>query len=85
MNPDPTRYIFHELFSPSHTDHVANLEQALFVTQRELDQYKETQRLYNELIFCVQRKFENETRHQTALSYIFDSETHVGGTADAQP
>ena len=85
MNPtNRTRYIFPELYSPSHTDHVANLEQALFVSQRELAQYKETQRLYNEIIFAVACKFENETRHQTELRDIFDSETHVGGTADAK-
>ena len=29
---------------------------------------------YNELIMAVQRKFTNETRHQTALRYINEAE-----------
>jgi hypothetical protein len=30
--------------------------------------------LYNELLFAVERKFPNETRHQTALRYIRSAE-----------
>ena len=29
---------------------------------------------YNELIYAVERKFPNETRHQTALRYILEIE-----------
>lgn len=32
--------------------------------------------LYNELIFSVGNKFDKETRHETALRYIRQSETH---------
>jgi len=32
---------------------------------------------YNELIYAVERKFENETRHQTALKYIREAEKVV--------
>lgn len=44
-------------------------------TERELIQANATiaelQKNYNELIMTVASKFPNETRHQTALRYIF--------------
>lgn len=40
-HPDQTRYIFPELWSASHTDHIANLEQALLKNGRELERVKE--------------------------------------------
>ena len=50
--------------------------------------------LYNELIYAVARKYEGETRHQTALRYILERENEGGaseskrtaaGTADEKP
>jgi hypothetical protein len=32
------------------------------------------EKLYNELLYAVERKFPNETRHQTALRYIQEAE-----------
>jgi len=35
---------------------------------------------YQELIMSVERKFPNETRHETALRYIKEAESHSGNT-----
>lgn len=37
----------------------------------------ETQRLYNELLMAVERKFPGESRHETALRYIKEAEARV--------
>lgn len=45
---------------------------------------KENERLrekYNELLFSVESKFPNETRHQTALRYIQQAERRCNGPA----
>ena len=34
------------------------------------------EKLYNELLYAVESKFSNETRHQTALRYIQEAEEH---------
>jgi hypothetical protein len=39
-------------------------------------QIKELQAKYYELLYGVARKFPNETRHETALRYIRNAETH---------
>ncbi len=36
----------------------------------------EIEKLYNELLYAVERKFPNETRHQTALRYIQEAEKY---------
>lgn len=35
---------------------------------------------YNELLFAVERKFPNETRHETALRYILEAESKENQT-----
>jgi hypothetical protein len=35
---------------------------------------KELEKLYYELLYAVERKFENESRHETALRYIREAE-----------
>lgn len=49
----------------------------------EIEELHEIRGRYNELIFAVARKFENETRHKTALRYILESETGSGPSNDA--
>ena len=44
--------------------------------QREL---KEAKTKYNELLFAVETKFPDETRHETALRYIKEREAHCSG------
>lgn len=39
------------------------------------------QEKYNELIYAVREKFENESRHETALRYIRQAENKVDNTA----
>lgn len=41
---------------------------------------EEVENRYNELIFSVGRKFDNETRHETALRYIREAENPSGET-----
>jgi len=38
------------------------------------EDYQQLLDLYNELIYAVERKFPDETRHQTALRYIHETE-----------
>lgn len=38
------------------------------------DNYNHINKLYNELIMAVSRKFPNESRHETALRYIKERE-----------
>jgi len=40
---------------------------------------------YNELIYAVERKFDNESRHQTALRYIRELERMTNNTPPARP
>lgn len=40
------------------------------------EQWLGTQEKYMELLYAVASKFPNETRHQTALRYIKNSESH---------
>jgi len=47
-------------------------------------QHRELERNYNELIMAVARKWPGETRHQTALRYIKDSEGRISMDALAQ-
>lgn len=44
----------------------------------KLDELERLQKLYNELLYEVARKYEGETRHQTALRYIRERETDTG-------
>lgn len=52
---------------------VANLEALIAEARREPEEK------YNELIMAVASKFENESRHETALRYIREREEHRGG------
>ena len=38
---------------------------------------------YNELIYAVERKFDNETRHQTALRYIRETERRTSSESQS--
>lgn len=38
---------------------------------------KDYEKLYNELLYAVSRKFPNESRHETALRYILETEDRV--------
>jgi hypothetical protein len=42
-----------------------------------------TQKLYDELLYAVERKFPNETRHQTALRYIQETEKRCNSSDPA--
>lgn len=55
-----------------------NPQQVLYMPYRE---YERVNRLYQELLYAVARKFPDETRHETALRYIRERETHDTGTA----
>jgi hypothetical protein len=44
-------------------------------TKAEIDEYKKK---YEELLYAVMSKFPNESRHETALRYIKQAETHDG-------
>ncbi len=44
---------------------------------------KNYEKLYNELIYAVGKKWPNETRHETALRYILEAE-HVDSTPQAK-
>jgi len=55
----------------------ADTEQALL--DEVGTQIKELQTKYYELLCGVASKFPNETRHQTALRYIRNAETHGNG------
>lgn len=44
------------------------------------------QKRYNELLYAVERKWEGEDRHETALRYIREAEAgNVEGPCNAQP
>ena len=47
-------------------------------------QIKELQAKYYELLYGVMSKFPNETRHETALRYIRNAETHDNGPAKCE-
>jgi len=42
-----------------------------------------TKRLYYELLFAVSKKYPNESRHDTALRYIHEAESHSGEASAA--
>lgn len=69
----------------SHRIRVSNLHQIILERNAVIDQrdaeISELRKDYNELIMAVARKFENETRHQTALRYINQAEQRECGTA----
>jgi len=46
--------------------------------QEALAKQKDITEKYNELIMAVGRKYEGETRHETALKYIKQAENNVG-------
>jgi hypothetical protein len=50
---------------------------------KDITELKEcnVQKLYNELLYQVGRKFPNETRHETALRYLKNAETVVNEPA----
>ncbi len=57
---------------------LTNAEPDLFALRAAYD-------LYHELLFAVARKYPNETRHQTALRYIHESEVmRNSGPASAE-
>jgi len=41
---------------------------------KSLKRFQELASLYSELLYAVEKKFPNETRHQTALRYIRERE-----------
>jgi len=43
------------------------------------------EKAYHELIFAVERKFPDETRHETALRYIREAEIPKEGMAAQEP
>jgi len=43
------------------------------------------EKAYHELIFAVERKFPNETRHETALRYIRNAEIPKDGMVAQEP
>jgi len=45
---------------------------------------EDVEKLYNELLYAVTRKFSNETRHQTALRYIQETEKHSNDTQSSE-
>lgn len=47
-------------------------------------QIKELQGNYYELLYGVASKFPDETRHETALRYIRNAETHCNGPAQCE-
>jgi hypothetical protein len=44
------------------------------VSRAEYEELQHTKKLYDELLYNVASKYENETRHQTALRYIRHAE-----------
>lgn len=59
---------------------------AAWATNRAIDNARMTDRkAYEELIYAVERKFPNETRHETALRYIRQTEERAnsGSPTDA--
>jgi len=53
-------------------------------SQQELSKSEEVKKNYMELIYQVQRKFDGETRHETALKYIKRAEEPSIDTAKAE-
>lgn len=54
-------------------------ESELEALEAKLEALEHTERYYVELICAVATKNEDETRHQTALRYIRERETHRSG------
>ena len=48
---------------------------------REMEDLKKTRALYNQLLYAVGTKYPDETRHETALRYITEAESHDGEMA----
>lgn len=45
-------------------------EKTISRMEKKIERLQETEELYNELLYGVGEKHQNETRHQTALRYI---------------
>jgi len=52
-----------------------------YIPWREVERLKP---LYNELLYAVERKFEGETRHETALRYIREKESCSNLSSDSE-
>ena len=65
-----------------HNDKLFRWEPARWV---EVSDIYELEREYNELIYAVQKKYPNETRHQTALRYILEAESKSEGPPQTEP
>ena len=63
---------------------VANGRQAvIYIPWREVERLRS---LYNELLYAVERKHNDETRHETALRYIREAESRAtSGSACESP
>ncbi len=55
-------------------DEIELLRQQLAACERQRDELKADAERYQELLYAVQRKFPNESRHETALRYIKHAE-----------
>lgn len=55
----------------------------VLVTEAERDQLMQRLRAYQELIYAVESKYPDETRHQTALRYIRQREARLDAPASA--
>lgn len=54
----------------------ADAQQVVYLPGREAERLSN---LYHELIFAVERKFDGESRHETALRYIREAEQKISG------
>jgi hypothetical protein len=46
---------------------------------------RDSESKYQELIYAVATKFPDETRHETALRYIMNAESHCGDQCEESP
>lgn len=53
---------------------IESLRQQLAACERQRDELKADAERYQELLYAVQRKFPNESRHETTLRYIKHAE-----------
>lgn len=51
---------------------------------KRLKRFREIVSLYTELLYAVEKKFPNETRHETALRYIREREALSQGSNPVQ-
>ncbi len=52
---------------------------------QEIEKLTSTQILYNELLYAVERKFDGESRHETALRYIREAEVRAKEPSGSSP